>query len=355
MGRRWARVGLVLAVVMGLSFSVAPVSAQAETNSGMSIDQVRQQLDDLEQQQQDLAAQKFASQEKLQAAQSQLQSTQAQIAAQKQTLGVLQAQISQIALQQFQDRGLNTTALIMTSSSTSDLLNYISAVQQVTDTTNTLFTTMQLQQGALADLQRSEQMAIDTISAEQANLDSLDQAATAKVTQTSNLLNSMTAAAKATSGGAATGINAVGNGVADPNDVVPNPSPSLVSPLTSYTITDNYGMRVHPIWGTYSFHDGLDMAASCGTTILAPANGYVMDYYWAGGYGNRFVVDHGIINGQHVVTSFNHLSSGVAKTGDEVTQGQAIALVGSTGDSTGCHLHYMIWIDGQMVDPKPFV
>jgi len=85
-----------------------------------------------------------------------------------------------------------------------------------------------------------------------------------------------------------------------------------------------------------------------------PANGYVMDYYWAGSYGNRLVIDHGIIYGRHVVTSFNHLSAGLVGPGASVSQGDSIALVGTTGDSTGCHLHYMIWMDGQNVDPTPY-
>jgi len=352
MTRRWTRIALVaMCAILGASFASQPLQASAD--SGGTVD-ARQQLADLEQQQQDLAAQKLASEEKLKTAQSQLATTRSQIAEQKEQLARLQSQLSQIALQQYQDRGLNTTAIIMTSSSSDDLLGYITAMQQVTDTANTLFTSLQIEQGTLADLERSEEAAVTIIANEKANLETLEKDARAKVAKASALLSSMTAAAAAKNGSLA-GVNAVGAGVSDPNTTVPNPSPRLVSPLDSYTVTSAYGMRVHPISGSYLFHDGLDMGSSCGTPVLAPGNGFVIDYYWGGGYGNRLVVDNGIIGGHHIVTSYNHLASGVAQPGTSVGQGQVIALVGSTGDSTGCHLHFMVWSDGEIVDPTPYI
>jgi murein DD-endopeptidase MepM/ murein hydrolase activator NlpD len=67
------------------------------------------------------------------------------------------------------------------------------------------------------------------------------------------------------------------------------------------------------------------------------------------------VVDNGIIGGHHIVTSYNHLSGGLVDPGESVTQGQPIAQVGTTGASTGCHLHWMIWSDGELIDPEPYV
>jgi len=353
MTRRWTRFAIIaMCAILGLPVISHGTSALAEPATN-TVD-ARQQLDDLEAQQQDLAAQKAASQEKLTAAQNQLTTTQAQIADQKQQMAGLQDQISQIALQQYQDRGLNTTAMIFTSNSTDDLLGYITAMQQVTDTANTLFASLQIEQGTLADLERSEAAAVDSISTEQANLDSLERNVRAQVAKAAALLNSMTAAAAAKSS-SLSGLNANGAGVADPSAAVPDPSPRLVSPLDKYTVTSPFGMRIHPITGAYSFHDGLDMGASCGTPVTAPANGFVIDYNWGGGYGNRLFVDNGIIGGHHIVTSYNHLSADVAKPGTSVVQGQAIALVGSTGDSTGCHLHFMVWSDGELLDPVPFI
>jgi len=317
---------------------------------GGTIAEVRKQLDELEKRQAELAAERTASQEKLKAAQSQLDSTREQIAVVKADMSLRQDQLSQIALQQYQDRGLGGTARIMLSTSTDDLLGYISAMQQVTDTANTLFAALQAEQGTLAELERGEQASVAAIAQRQKELDALDKEAKAKVVEATLLLNGMMAVATARSNSLA-GVNAVGIGVADPAKVVPNPSAKMISPIAKYTVTDSYGMRIHPFTGAYSFHNALDMAAPCGTPIVAPANGFVMDYYWTAGYGNRMVVDQGIIDGHHVVTSFNHLSAGVARPGSSVNQGQVIALVGSTGESTGCHLHYMIWIDGETVDP----
>jgi murein DD-endopeptidase MepM/ murein hydrolase activator NlpD len=342
---------------LGLS-GLAPITAQAEDES-MSLADVRQALDDLETQSQDIAARQATAQEKLKQAQDKLDTTRTQIAAQKTELVQLNAQLSQIALQQYQDRGLNTTAYIMTSSSTDDLLGYLAVMQQVTDTSNSLITTLQLAQSALADLERGEQAATDSIAAERASLDALASENQASTASMSALLKKMTrlAAQQAAAQAAQSALSntTVANGVADPTTVVPNPSSSYISPLASYTVTSPFGMRVHPISGAWKFHDGLDMSARCGTPVMAPTNAYVIDYYWDGGYGNRMVLDNGIVNGHHVVTAYNHLSGSVAKPNSAATQGQTIALVGTSGASTGCHLHYMVWIDGQLVDPTPYV
>ncbi|MCL2481968.1 MAG: peptidoglycan DD-metalloendopeptidase family protein [Propionibacteriaceae bacterium] len=338
----------------GADPATASPSPKASSTGDTTIVDVRAQLDDLQQQQEDLVVQKAQAQDKLTASKNQLTTTQTQIAAQKQQLSVLKTQLGQIALQQFQDRGLNTTAMILASSTSDDLLNYMTAMQQVSDTTNTLFTTYQVQQATLQDLENTEQATINAISEEQSSIDTLNKQTSDKIAQTSLLLNSMIAIAAAVNNSLA-GVDAVGAGVTDPTLKVPDPSPALKSPLISYKITSPFGMRIHPITGAYTFHDGLDMAASCGTTIVAPGNGFVMDYYWAGAYGNRLVIDNGIINGHHVVTSFNHLSGGIAQPGTSVVQGQAVALVGTTGESTGCHLHYMVWSDGQIEDPATYL
>ncbi|MCL2784505.1 MAG: M23 family metallopeptidase, partial [Propionibacteriaceae bacterium] len=276
--------------------------------------------------------------------------------AQKTQMGQLESQLAQIALQQYQDRGLNSTVAIMTSTSTDDFISYLTVMQQVTDTANTLFTALQLEQGTLADLERSEKAAVETIQREQATLESLDREAKNQISEANSLLRNMTVVVSGTARvGSLYGYNAIGKGSKDPYAAVPNPSRDLKSPMDRYLMTSAFGMRIHPISGAYHFHDGMDMAGPCGTAILAPANGLVLDYYWGGGYGNRLVVDHGMVGGRHIVTSFNHLSAGIAKPGTSVVQGQVIALVGTTGTSTGCHLHYMVWADGEMVNPALFV
>jgi murein DD-endopeptidase MepM/ murein hydrolase activator NlpD len=125
---------------------------------------------------------------------------------------------------------------------------------------------------------------------------------------------------------------------------------SLSHPVAG-AITSGYGMRVHPITGRYKLHDGTDFAASCGTPIRAAAGGVVLEQYYNGGYGNRVILNNGLMRGKSIVTTYNHLSGYAKSVGDKVNRGDVIGYVGSTGYSTGCHLHFMVLVDGHTTDP----
>ena len=116
-------------------------------------------------------------------------------------------------------------------------------------------------------------------------------------------------------------------------------------------ITSQYGMRLHPVLGYWKLHDGTDFGAACGTPIKAAASGVVSDRYYNAGYGNRLMIDHGKIKGDYVTTGYNHASKYIVSVGDRVSQGETIGYVGSTGYSTGCHLHLMVWENGDLVNP----
>ena len=122
-------------------------------------------------------------------------------------------------------------------------------------------------------------------------------------------------------------------------------SAGLIWPVSG-PITSSYGYRWHPVYGNYAFHDGTDIGAGCGTPIKAAAGGRVTDAYYHSGYGYRMFVDHGYVNGRHMVTSYNHMSGYAVSVGAWVGQGQTIGYVGTTGVSTGCHLHLMLWVNG---------
>ena len=122
--------------------------------------------------------------------------------------------------------------------------------------------------------------------------------------------------------------------------------PPVRGPLTS-----PFGMRVHPVTGVYKLHDGVDYGASCGTPIRAPLDGTVTEVVRHAAYGWRARVDHGMVNGRRLVTSFNHAQGYTVRAGQRVARGQVIGTVGSTGWSTGCHLHLMAWQDGALVNP----
>jgi murein DD-endopeptidase MepM/ murein hydrolase activator NlpD len=110
-------------------------------------------------------------------------------------------------------------------------------------------------------------------------------------------------------------------------------------------------MRDHPILHLARPHEGLDITAPAGSPIEATANGTVTFAGWEAGYGNLVVVDHGF----GIITKFAHASKILVKVGAKVHRGQAIALVGNTGLSTGPHLHYEVHVNGRPVDPKRFV
>lgn len=124
---------------------------------------------------------------------------------------------------------------------------------------------------------------------------------------------------------------------------------SLGAPLAALSTASAFGYRVSPITGgAGDFHRGQDYVAQCGTSVLAAATGTVTFVGWHQyGGGNRVVVDHG--NG--LETTYNHLSSISVTEGQTVSRGDVLALSGTTGASTGCHLHFEVQVNGEVVDP----
>ncbi|NRQ51590.1 M23 family metallopeptidase [Aeromicrobium stalagmiti] len=116
-------------------------------------------------------------------------------------------------------------------------------------------------------------------------------------------------------------------------------------------ITSPYGMRRHPITGVYKLHDGTDFGVGCGTPIKAAASGTVIEQYFNAAYGNRVILNNGVKRGVSVVTTYNHLSRFAVSAGSKVTRGQVIGYVGTTGYSTGCHLHFMVLTNGATANP----
>ncbi|ABK01957.1 peptidase M23B [Arthrobacter sp. FB24] len=127
------------------------------------------------------------------------------------------------------------------------------------------------------------------------------------------------------------------------------PAGSLMAPLEVLTETSGFGLRVSPLTGTAGeFHWGQDFAAACGTRVYAADAGVVRAVGWhPWGGGNRVEIDHG--NG--LITTYNHLEGIAVKKGDSVQVGEVIAKVGTTGSSTGCHLHFETILDGVHVNP----
>ena len=127
----------------------------------------------------------------------------------------------------------------------------------------------------------------------------------------------------------------------------------LMHPVAGY-VTSPFGYRTHPIYRYWGLHDGVDFGGGCGTPLRAAAPGKVISSYYSGVYGHRLVIDHGIMAGRGVATIYNHASGYNVGVGAQVAEGQVIGYEGSTGWSTGCHLHFTVMVNGSAVDPMNF-
>lgn len=128
-------------------------------------------------------------------------------------------------------------------------------------------------------------------------------------------------------------------------------SDGFLSRPMSGRVSSEFGMRFHPIDRVWRLHAGRDYAAPCGTPVRAAAPGEIIIAGYAPGAGNRIVIDHGIVNGEHLATVYKHLE-GYAQRSGKVSRGEIIGYEGSTGLSTGCHLHFETHQNGDPVDPR---
>ena len=123
-------------------------------------------------------------------------------------------------------------------------------------------------------------------------------------------------------------------------------------PVRTAAFTSGFGVRSDPFAARAAMHPGIDLAGPIGTPIYATADGTVLRAGWnAGGYGNLVEIDHG----KGIATRYGHMSAVLVSAGQHITRGQQIGRMGSTGRSTGSHLHYEVRIDGRPVNPIPFM
>jgi murein DD-endopeptidase MepM/ murein hydrolase activator NlpD len=122
-------------------------------------------------------------------------------------------------------------------------------------------------------------------------------------------------------------------------------------PVSELSFTSNFGFRSDPFRGSRAMHAGVDIPGPLGTPVYATADGIVGRAQRAGGYGNLVEIQHG----QGIETRYGHLSSIIVQPNSRVKRGQLIGLMGSTGRSTGSHLHYEVRLDGKAVNPMPFL
>jgi murein DD-endopeptidase MepM/ murein hydrolase activator NlpD len=141
-----------------------------------------------------------------------------------------------------------------------------------------------------------------------------------------------------------------GSGFAAPVSAAPVSVPSRM-PLETLVLTSDYGMRTHPILRQRRSHKGVDLAAPSGSPVYATADGIVAKAEPYSTYGNYIQIEHG----GELQTRYAHLSGYAVAAGDRVRKGDLIGYVGSTGRSTGPHLHYEVRVAGEAVDPTPYL
>ncbi|HSQ95870.1 MAG TPA: M23 family metallopeptidase [Croceibacterium sp.] len=143
-------------------------------------------------------------------------------------------------------------------------------------------------------------------------------------------------------------LDGTSGGIAGAQPVVAVPS---IAPVQGFRLSSTFGEREHPVLGGMRMHEGLDLAVASGTPVRAPADGVVEKASWFSSYGNFIEIAHG----GNMETRYGHLSAYNVVAGQVVHKGDVIGYVGTTGRSTGPHLHYEVRISGQAVDPTPYM
>jgi murein DD-endopeptidase MepM/ murein hydrolase activator NlpD len=134
-------------------------------------------------------------------------------------------------------------------------------------------------------------------------------------------------------------------------DSGPTGNGTFIRPIPGAGVTSGFGYRTDPITGAQSYHSGIDFGAGCGTPIMAAGSGTVLSAGWNGGYGNATIINHG----GGLATLYGHQSQIGVSVGQTVQQGQVIGYVGTTGRSTGCHLHFEVRVNGNPVSPWAYL
>jgi murein DD-endopeptidase MepM/ murein hydrolase activator NlpD len=182
----------------------------------------------------------------------------------------------------------------------------------------------------------------DRIAAELAAAAAAERAA-AEAAAAANARNSSNSGSNGGGSGSGSTAAAVDDG--------PTGNGTFIRPISGAGITSGFGYRTDPITGSSGLHSGIDFGAGCGTPIRAAGSGTVLSAGWNGGYGNATIINHG----GGLATLYGHQSQIGVSGGQSVSQGEVIGYVGTTGRSTGCHLHFEVRVNGNPVNPLGYL
>ena len=277
------------------------------------------------------------------------------LADQRTLVEAMRTQVGRVAVAAHQQAaGLGTAKLLFTSDSEDSFLADIAVMQSITSITDEQMIRLAAEQSRLTELETTQAAALQKVTDEVAQQTELAAEYDKKVASAQQVVNRLTEAQKAALADAqnaailaasAALFSSGDSGVSRSGLDLPTGSGQGVWPTTG-PITSPFGYRTNPIGGYSELHDGTDVGAACGTPVVASWTGVVTSARFESGWGNRIVVDSGIYK-----AAYNHLQSMSVVAGQTVTAGQVIGAVGTTGYSTGCHLHFSTWVNGQITDP----
>ncbi|MDR1513929.1 MAG: peptidoglycan DD-metalloendopeptidase family protein [Propionibacteriaceae bacterium] len=333
--------GVALAVALALGAGMG--SAEAGPTS---ISEVQAQLERYQAEQAELDRQYTDLKQALDAAQGNLARIQAERAQREAASGEVRSQVVQIMLRQYQTGGVDLGASVLGGDDLVAVVDQMATSQWLVDSDAEALRRFRLERLELTELEQAEAEAVAQIEADERRSAELLEEANQKVRDAQVVLDRLTAAEmKSLTSAKPSSLDA--SLLAE--------SAGLVKPVPGARITSGFGNRSNPISGAAELHDGVDYGVACGTPVVAAAAGTVTEVRYNGGYGNRVTIDHGTIDGHRYATSYNHLASFATSVGATVDQGQVVAYSGTTGYSTGCHLHFIVWIDGGLVDGSQLV
>ena len=358
------RIGLAgltaLGVLGATNLSGSPVMAE-ENDSAVSdatVDAAQAKLDQIKFDSQAVEADYQTSVKQQQSAQDAYDQASAQINEEQAKLDALSGDAAQIALSNYQGAAVPQTTRLLTDPDTHDFLSELATVQSVNTLTAEKISRYNAEKDLLESLRAEAAASVEAVKVETDRQAELLEQAKGQTAAAQQVLDGLTTdqqkqviAAQASKIQMGTTRSTGASRDASRSDIAgfrAAIAKQKVFPAEG-SIVSTFSSRVNPIGGYAEFHDGLDIAAACGEPVKAAWSGTVLAASEASGWGNRVVIDHG--NG--LATAYNHLLGFSVSPGQQVNVGDVIARVGSTGNSTGCHLHFHIIENGVAVDPAP--
>jgi len=337
---------MALGAVCGLAVLVAGVTLSAPGAVADPISDAKAQLQELSNEYDVAQSDYTASQERLTAAQTQQSQLEGEITDQQAKLDAMRPAIAWVVSSQSPVGGIGMTTSFLLNDSPDTFLSNLSVVSSVNSLLNEQVARFVSEQQRLDDLQATLDTTIQQIQAERDKQLQLKQSAQSKVSAAQTLLSTLTAEQQA----AISASVANGEAQGPPVDV---PDGAFIWPVDNFTLTSPFGWRTNPIYGSPEFHAGLDLSKPCDSPIVASGDGYVTIAGWSGSYGNYVEIVHAQYG---FSTGYAHQSRVMVQVGQEVKQGDVIGYVGSTGFSTGCHVHFQAINGlGQYFDPTSLI